>query len=383
MSLIAAHLAATMCFAAPPPPPPTEPATEAPEGATEPATEGEASPEGPAEEGEAPPPPETPAEGVEGPAEPPVDERYDPVLPYGESEDPAEGLQYAEETPPPADIQYAEESPPSDDVGYDQSRQRPAPNDDALARESDEADDLGEREFRGRKESPQRFAVEIKFGPYLPNVDKRAGSGLGPYATVFGETDDMGVAIDQPKQGLYSVLGFEWQFVDLAGPLSIGTTVGFFRDTADAIITEPTADATTIRSSADSAAFSVIPVTLLLGYRFELMADRWRVPLVPYARGGVGYGFWIATKGARNDRTTNEAGEDSRGGTWGWQANLGLMLRLDFIERAAGLELDRAVGINHTYLFGEWQFSRLDGFGSDTSMVVGDDTYLLGLAVEF
>nr|WP_255216436.1 MXAN_2562 family outer membrane beta-barrel protein [Pseudenhygromyxa sp. WMMC2535] len=224
--------------------------------------------------------------------------------------------------------------------------------------------------------------MELKFGPYLPGVDSRwTGAGPGPYAMVFGEVDEYGEFDGAIRQGLLSVLGFEWQFINLGGPLSVGTTIGYFRDTADALLAEVDEDSETARAPADEAVFHVIPMTLLLGYRFELLADRFHVPLVPYARGGIAYGFWVATKGG--SRTTNSAGEDSRGGSVGWQANLGLMLRMDFLERAVALDLDRLAGINHTYFFGEWQFSRLDGFGSETAMSVGDDTFTVGVAVEF
>jgi hypothetical protein len=313
----------------------------------------------------------------------PRDERYDPILPYGEAEDPGAGLEYAEETPPPPDLEYAEETPPPPELDYDQSRQRQAPSDEALDRQSDEQDDLGRRAYQGRKESPQRFLIEVKFGPYLPDVDRDfEGSGFGPYASVFGVQGDDGLAIDQPKKGVFSVLGFEWQFYHLGGAFSLGTTIGLFRDKAQALQLEPDADGS-YRNKADQATFNVVPITLLLGYRFELLADRFKVPLVPYARGGLGYGFWWATKGGRGDISTTTDGRKVRGGSIGWQANLGLMLRLDFIDRAAAVDLDRNTGINHTYLFGEWQFSHLDGFGSAKRLSVGDDTFLVGFAVAF
>ncbi|HLT37693.1 MAG TPA: MXAN_2562 family outer membrane beta-barrel protein [Enhygromyxa sp.] len=311
----------------------------------------------------------------------PRDERYDPILPYGETP-PEQELEYADETPPQPELEYADETPPPPELGYDQSRQRQPPEDEAIERQSDLVDKPGEEHFQGRQASPQRFALEIKFGPYLPDVDARyQGDGFGPYATIYGRTDDSGMTVDQPRKGVFSVLGFEWQFYNLGGPFSLGTSIGYFRDSADALIDEPVMDGESLRSSADKTNFHVVPITLLLGYRFELLADRFRVPLVPYARGGVAHGFWIEKKGGK--LVTNAAGQQSRGSSWGWQVNLGLMLRLDFIERAAATDLDRLTGINHTYIFGEWQFSRLDGFGSDKAMSIGDDTFLVGLAIEF
>lgn len=325
---------------------------------------------------------EPPAEDVAPPAdELPLDERYNPILPYGESPEQPE-VEFAEDTPPPPELEYAEDASPDPELEYDQTRQRPAPDDDALEREADKASDPGREEFQGRQESPQRFAIEVKFGPYLPDVDRRwTGSGFGPYATIFGRTDDLGVTTGQPRKGLFSVLSFEWQFFHVGGPLSIGTTIGFFGDRADALIDEPVEDGESVRTSADRVRFNVIPITVLLGYRFELLADRFRVPLVPYVRGGVAYGFWWEKKGSK--LAVNEAGVKARGGSVGWQVNLGLMLRLDFIERGTAVDLDRLTGINHTYVFGEWQFSHLDGFGSDKAMPVGDDTFLIGLAFEF
>lgn len=320
-------------------------------------------------------PPPDPAEGLER------DERYDPILPYGEVDDTPQ-VEYADETPPPPEVEYAEEAPPPPEVEYDQTRQREAPSDEALEREGDESDDLGKDKFQGRQESPQRFAVELKFGPYLPDIDNRwEGEGLGPYATIYGRTDEFGNATQPPRKRLFSVVGFEWQFIHLGGPFSLGFTIGYFGDSANALIAGGVAEGENARAEADKTRFNIVPLTLLLGYRFELLADRFRVPLVPYARGGVGYGFWWEKKGG--ELSTNDAGVKSRGGSIGWQVNLGLMLRLDFIERAAAVDLDRLTGINHTYIFGEWQFSHLDGFGSDKFMPVGDDTFTVGLAFEF
>jgi hypothetical protein len=361
IALLGSPLLTLLSLAPPPPPPDGEPA--------------------PREEQPGDAPVDAPVVVEPGDEEVPRDERYDPILPYGEAEDPGASLEYAEETPPPPALEYAEETPPPPALDYDQSRQREAPPDEALERQSDAANP--NQTIEARKESPQRFAIEIKFGPYLPDIDRNyEGAGLGPYANVFGETDDTGVATSPPKKGVFSVLGFEWQFYHLGGAFSLGTTIGLFRDKAQALQAEPDEDGN-VRNAADSATFNVVPITVLLGYRFELLADRYRVPLVPYARAGLGYGFWWATKGGRGDISIAQDGQKARGGSLGWQANLGLMLRLDFIDRASAVDLDRNTGINHTYLFGEWQFSHLDGFNSGKRLSVGDDTFMVGFAVAF
>jgi len=215
-------------------------------------------------------------------------------------------------------------------------------------------------------------------GPYLPGIDRAySGSGLGPYATIFGKTNDDGDAIDQPRAFPMPVLGFDWQFIYLGGPLGVGVQVGFFRDSADAIIT-----ATGERSSADQVKFGMVPLSLLASYRFELLADRFRVPIVPYAKGGLAYSlFW--SKGGSGNLSRNSRDEAAIGGVPGWQVNLGGMFRLDVIEPGTAKKLDNLTGINHTYIFGEYQLSRIDNFGVGNAINLGDSTWFAGLAVEF
>jgi hypothetical protein len=362
-----APLVVALWIGPPPPPPDVEDDPEAPPAqADPPPTDAE--------------PPAPPAASRQAPAEDVArDERGDPIIPHGDLSNPEAELEYADAATADPELEYAaqanDDAPP---IERDERFTRPVPPDEALDREATATDDL----FRGRKPSPQRFALELKFGPYVPDVDRGyGGDGDGPYKTVFGETDANGNVIDDPRPGLFSVLGFEWQFDHLGGPFLLGTTVGYFRDTADAIVADPAPDGP-IRSSADQTGFNVVPLSLLLGYRFELLADRFRVPIVPYARGGISYGIWWSTDG-NGDVSENSEGDRARGGSVGWEANFGGMLRLDFIERGASNDLDRATGINHTYLFGEYRLSRLDGFGQGRRMSVGDDTWLLGLAIEF
>ncbi len=260
---------------------------------------------------------------------------------------------------------------------------KPPPSDAALHRDGPLAlPDDTPRDRAGRPGSPQRFALEFKMGPYLPDIDRAyEGPGLGPFASIFGETDAAGNAINEPKPAAMPVLAFDWQFVYLAGPLGLGTQVGFFRDKAQALITAPL-DPTSLRSEADETRFAVIPVALLLSYRFELLADRLHVPLVPYAKAGLGYAlYW--TKSGSGNLSRNSRGDIGRGGVAGWQLNAGGMLRLDFIEPGTAKKLDQLTGINHTYIFGEYQLSRIDNFGIGQTISLGDSTWFAGLAIEF
>jgi len=257
------------------------------------------------------------------------------------------------------------------------------PTEEAIARQSNVRFDGPRVDKFGRPGSPQRFAAEVKLGPYLPDVDRKyQGEGFGPYATIFGETDGEGVVNDEPRSSVMPVLAFDWQFFYLGGPLGLGTQVSFFRDTASAILSNPTDEDETIRSAADQVTFSALPISALVSYRFSLLADRVKVPLIPYAEVGPTYAFWWARDG-RGNIARDDEGDRGSGGVWGFTFNAGLMLRLDFIERGTAKKLDQTTGINHTYLVGEFAWNRLDNFGLGNSISVGDVTWFAGLGIEF
>lgn len=259
-----------------------------------------------------------------------------------------------------------------------------APNEAALARQSEVNLDAEPKARRGRYKppgSPQRFLIAIKAGPYTPNVDQAYnGPGFGPYATVFGKTNDAGLTTGPPAPSVMIGLGFEWQFFYLAGPFLLGTDIGVTWDRANAPYANPP-DEDHLRSAADRVEFGMVPIALQVGYRFELLADRYRIPIVPFAKVGPVYSFWWSLDGDGNV-SQNDTGK-GHGGVWGWQINAGGMLRLDFIEPGTAKKLDQYSGINHTYLFGELQYSRIDNFGVGNSIRLGDVTGFAGFAFEF
>lgn len=318
--------------------------------------------------------------------EPAVPTAPEPVI-EGPTADAPEGDADPVATPEAAEPAPAAEPPPPPVVESPLPlRPKPVPTEAAIARDSHVPTERGKRRGRGRGSqrpgSPQRFEAEFKLGPYLPEIDSRyGGDGFGPYATIFGRTNADGETIKKPRLGVMPVIGFEWQFAYLGGPIGIGTQIGFFRDRASALVAEPVAGES-VRSSADKVTFGMVPMALLAIYRFELVADFFKVPLVPYVKAGVAYSFWWMKDGSKKI-AVNAQGEKGRGGVVGWQLNPGVMLRLDFLERGSAKKLDVSTGINHTYIFGEFQLTRLRNFGVGNPIDLGDKTFFGGLAIEF
>jgi len=272
------------------------------------------------------------------------------------------------------------------------SEKQPVPSEAAVVGQSnpDLTDSLAKKKAPESPATRQRFALEVKMGPYLPEVDRNwSGAGFGPYAKVFGETDADGVTIGDPKKSIYGAIAFEWQITQkLAGPIGIGVQWSMARDKAFAPLADGPDDEGFTRSRADTVRFTVMPVAVQAVYRFELLADKVRwAPFVPYVKAGVAYGFWWTKNGNGNIAVIKDGEgkvvDRGRGGVWGYQLNLGMMLRLDFLDPGTARRFDRVSGINHTYLVGEWQLTRLSNFGRKDSMNLGDSTWMIGLAMEF
>lgn len=230
------------------------------------------------------------------------------------------------------------------------------------------------RAYRKTGPSRQRFGLNLKIGPYLPEIDK--GDPNGPYAKVFGEVDLNNQVSKAPTRELIYWLGFEWQFYNLAGPLSVGLDLGFFTDSQSARVAQQPGQI----SPADKNRFSFVPMALLAGYRFSYLADKTPIPLVPYLRGGLSYNFWWAQRGS-GQLVRDPQGKKVRGGMLGWQGQVGLALRLDGIFRRAGRRMDHRFGINHVSLFGELSMAK-SGLGGK-KINVGDKTFYGGLLLEF
>jgi hypothetical protein len=326
-----------------------------------------------------PPPPDQPSEGGDvGEAAVGTEE-----VPDAPDEAPRESSEVVGEPVNPAATRDA--PGPADTTASATGSEKVPPSTEAIARDSTipPMKPVSRRDRWKRPGTKQRFAFEFKMGPYLPEIDNNyGGEGFGPYATVFGRTNDDGVTTKAPLPGVMPAISFEYQFVYLGGPLGIGLQAAFFRDRANALYATERPGDDGVRSGADKVSFGMVPLSLFLVYRFELAADFFRVPLVPYMKLGMSYAFWWTKDGA-GDIARDSNGTKGSGGVIGWQLNPGLALRLDALEPGASKKLDQATGINHTYLFGEFQLTRLRNFGVGNSIDLGDKTFFAGIAIEF
>jgi hypothetical protein len=235
----------------------------------------------------------------------------------------------------------------------------------AQAQGVDEFGAYGEHEHRFQQASQQYGAFEMRFGRYLPRVDSSLSGGT-PFASTFGNSNRYLVGLEVDLQVV--------RFPHL-GTLGPGLGWGYTRANALAHLTY----APTVQS-AESTSLTTMPFYLVGVFRADVLARDYGIPFVPYAKLGIGYALWWASEGGHASVADGVVG---RGSSYGLQYALGGMFLLDWLDPQTARDADNGLGINHSYVFAEWYNSELNGFGSKSSLNVGADTWVLGIAIEF
>jgi hypothetical protein len=211
----------------------------------------------------------------------------------------------------------------------------------------------------------QNFALEFRLGPYRPQVDKTFPSGQGPYAQVFGK-----------KQMLLGELELDWQFFHGFGSLGLGIASGYAEVYGKSLENghEPSPQTTSLK---------LIPIKLLLVWRMDILANRFDIPFVPYAKAGLMVSHWWSTKGGDTSVASAEYGGDKASG-WrsGWLGIVGLSVQLDAFDRQLAKDFMASFGINHSYLFAEYAFEQVQSFGKK-GINLSANHWMFGLAFEF
>jgi hypothetical protein len=215
-------------------------------------------------------------------------------------------------------------------------------------------------------ESPQNFAFELRFSPYRPDIDgDPALHGATPYHDIFGSMPRLLIAAE-----------FDWQALRIphVGTLGPGISVGYTSMSAPA----PLANQPGL--SGENTSIDIFPFYAVAVLRFDVVTKELRVPLVPYAKAGVGYALWRAY----NDGGTSQAGGvPGKGHSFGTQVAAGVALHLNAFDEYAARNLDNTMGVNNTYLFWEYYSLDLTGFSNGNTLRVGSSSWAAGLAFEF
>jgi hypothetical protein len=216
---------------------------------------------------------------------------------------------------------------------------------------------------RGRQsESKQEAAFELRFGRYVPEVDDQLSSR--PFHDVFGTSNRylLGAEID-------------WQLfrVPHLGSLGPGVGWGLTKFAAPARFSNGSGV-----SSADTRLW-IMPAYLVGVLRADVFPRDLKIPLVPYAKLGLGYALWWSSDG---NRSATADGKKGKGASYGLTYALGAMFLLDVLAPDDAVTADGLTGINNSYIFAEWFRPQLDGFGSDKVLDVGSSSWLFGIAIE-
>jgi len=222
-----------------------------------------------------------------------------------------------------------------------------------------------------------RWHVGIRVGPYTPAIDKQFGMEPGPYADMFGGYQVM------PVLDIDRIL---WRGF---GHLGIGGSIGYMQKSANAWADGSVPGPDRMRSPGDENTFRLLPLAITGVYRFTWLDDNYGIPVVPYVRAGVSYYlWWIKTNGDTStacwDGTHDPTCDADKaiGGTIGVQGSIGLAIRAERVDAAAATSM-RQGGIQHAGFYAELSLAKVDGFGRDEKLSVGDTTWFAGVDFEF
>jgi hypothetical protein len=226
-------------------------------------------------------------------------------------------------------------------------------------------DEFGAYGKKARSESPQIGMFEARFGAYNPRVDSSVPNGT-PYADSFGDSTRYIVGVEG-----------DWQLMRIPhlGTLGPGLGWGYTRSSGYARLTSDLD-----KLSDEQTSLTIMPIYLVAVLRADVLPREFGIPIVPYAKLGLGTALWSSADGGE----TAYAGDvKGTGFSYGAQYALGGMFLLDILDSQTARDADVSLGINNSYLFGEWYVSELDAFGSTKRLNAGANTWVVGLAIEF
>ncbi len=216
-------------------------------------------------------------------------------------------------------------------------------------------------------DSPQDFALELRVNFSKPEIDSATGLNGKPYDATFGSDQQTGIGAE-----------FDWQFARLphVGSLGVGVGVGRWAAVSKAV------NYVDLSATGDDTSLELWQFSGLAVARLETLAEA-GIPLVPFAKAGLGYSLWRAFGPDGTYSSKSATGHRAVGASYGFQWSAGLALLLDQFDPSSAKNLDQATGVNNTYLFVEYTNARLRSSSSGSALWVGGDSVTTGLTLEF
>lgn len=213
-------------------------------------------------------------------------------------------------------------------------------------------------------QSPRSGAVEVRLGGYKPQLDAEEAleDGKRPYSQTFGGSNMLLVELEMQR--------FFYQDIGTAG---VSVSLGYAEKYA-AAQTEGGAE------TADRTGFHVLPIHVRALYKFDYPAFHWGIPLVPYIKPGLVFTPWWSTKGGAIE--TPEEGGSGKGIKFGWEVVGGIAFMLDVLEPRLARDFDSDLGVNHSYLFAEYTYAKVNNFGGK-GFNLSDSYWMFGLALDY
>jgi hypothetical protein len=209
-------------------------------------------------------------------------------------------------------------------------------------------------------ESPRNWNLELRFGPYYPNVDSEFADRADP-ARPFEQ-------VFSTKKHLLFGVELDRQISHRGGTWAIGLGLSHYKATAAALASDQ------VTRTGDQTSLTIYPLSLQAVYRADILRQRFGSPVIPYAKLGLDYALWSISDTAKSTSTSGQ--------TAGWNAAAGVSLDLSILDPEGVHTLDMETGINQIAIFFEVTHAALDGFGSSSVLRVGDTTWLGGLMFE-
>jgi hypothetical protein len=214
-------------------------------------------------------------------------------------------------------------------------------------------------------ESEHNNLIETHFGFFTPDIDKESGLNKKPYEDIFN------------KDGLRFGVAYSIEMVShkYLGTFSILSGVEYFMVSGYGKY-----ENNPIEKSHDETKLTMIPFELSLVYNLDQLQYLLDIPFVFYAKIGLNYNFWWITNGL-GDTVDYEDGH-SYGGKKGWNYGLGIRFLLDILDSDTAINFDNQYGVNGSYIFVEYNSSKIDDFGKD-GLKLGGSYLKFGLALLF